>query len=120
MAVYTALMTTRGHSRFTGATARISPKVGGAFMAWDGYIHGSNVELVPGQRIVQTWRPSEDSWPDGHDSVVTFVLAPSRLGTRLTFTHALVPKDHVQHLSEGWHESYWEPLKAYLLAEAEP
>lgn len=112
--VYQALMTTKGHAAFTGAPARISPRVGGAFMAWDGYIHGKNLKLVPGKRIEQTWRPSEESWPKGHFSRVTFVLAKSARGTLLTFTHSQVPADHVRHLSSGWKESYWAPLRAYL------
>lgn|SRR5487761_551003 len=112
--VYSALMTTRGHSAFTGAKARISQRVGGDFEAWDGYIHGTNLELVPAERIVQSWRPSEDDWPKGHDSKVTFALTPSRGGTRLQFTHRDVPTQHAVHLSEGWKESYWAPLKAYL------
>jgi uncharacterized protein YndB with AHSA1/START domain len=112
--VYAALMTTRGHAAFTGAKARISPRVGGTFEAWDGYIHGTNLELVPNRKIVQSWRPSEEDWPEGHDSKVTFVLVPYRGGTRLTFYHSDIPSQHAGHLSEGWKSSYWVPLKAYV------
>jgi uncharacterized protein YndB with AHSA1/START domain len=112
--VYEALATSKGHAAFTGASARISPRVGGRFEAWGGYIHGTNLELVPGERIVQSWRPSEPTWPDGHDSKVTFRLRASRGGTRLDFTHEDVPADHIGHLSEGWKESYWGPLKVYF------
>lgn len=83
-------------------------------MAWDGYIHGRNLKLVPGKRIEQAWRPSEESWPKAHYSKVVFALAPTADGTRLTFTHSKVPVDHVEHLSAGWKESYWDPLRAYL------
>lgn len=119
-AVYRALMTTKGHAAFTGAPARISPRVGGTFMAWDGYIHGKNLKLVPGKRIEQAWRPSEESWPRDHFSKVTFVLAKSAAGTKLTFTHAKVPADHVGHLASGWKESYWEPLRVYLAKTSDP
>jgi len=112
--VYDALMTTRGHRGFTGADARISPKVGGSFVAWGGYIHGKNLELVPGRTIVQTWVPSEATWPAGHESQVRFSLAPTPRGTRVTFTHSRVPAEHVGHLSSGWKESYWTPLRKYL------
>ncbi len=112
--VYEALATSKGHEAFTGASARMSPRVGGRFEAWGGYIHGTNLELVPGERIVQSWRPSEPTWPKGHDSKVTFRLRPSRGGTRLDFTHQDVPTDHVGHLSEGWKESYWVPLQTYF------
>ncbi|HZY92991.1 MAG TPA: SRPBCC family protein [Thermoplasmata archaeon] len=113
-AVYRALMTSKGHEAFTGAPARISPKVGGRFTAWGGYIHGSSLELVPPKRIVQAWRPSEDSWPVSHLSTVSYRLAEARGGTRITFVHSGVPADHAGHLAEGWKESYWEPLKTYF------
>ena len=112
--VYDALMTTRGHSAFTGASARISSKVGGKFMAWGGYIHGSNLRIVPGKTIVQTWRPTDETWPKNYFSKVRFVLRKSPRGTRVTFTHSGVPIEHVGHLSSGWKESYWDPLRKYL------
>jgi len=112
--VYQALMTTKGHAAFTGAPAKISPRVGGSIMAWGGYIHGKNLKLVPGKRIVQSWMPSEESWPEGHYSRVTFVLSKSGSRTTLRFTHSGVPTDHVGHLSSGWKESYWQPLAKYL------
>jgi uncharacterized protein YndB with AHSA1/START domain len=112
--VYDTLMTTRGHKAFTGADARISPKVGGKFMAWGGYIHGTNLKLVPGKTILQTWVPSEENWPKGHESKVQFRLAPNPRGTRLTFTHSGVPAEHAGHLGSGWKKSYWIPLRKYL------
>jgi uncharacterized protein YndB with AHSA1/START domain len=112
--VYDALMTTRGHKAFTGANARISPKVGGAFMAWGGYIHGKNLKLIPGKTIYQTWVPSADNWPQGHVSKVRFTLTSSSRGTRVKFTQTGVPAEHVGHLSPGWKKSYWVPLRKYL------
>ncbi|MFZ1023050.1 MAG: SRPBCC domain-containing protein [Thermoplasmata archaeon] len=114
--VYDALMTTKGHVAFTKTEARISPKVGGKFMAWGGYIHGKNLTLVPGRTIYQTWIPSDPNWPKGHESRVRYSLAATPGGTRVTFTHSRVPTDHVGHLSSGWKKSYWDPLRAYLSA----
>jgi len=115
--VYTALMTTHGHEAFTGAEARISPKVGGKFMAWGGYIHGTNLKLVPGRTIYQTWVPSDGRWPKGHVSKVRYTLVRTPRGTRVTFTHSGVPEEHVGHLSAGWKKSYWVPLRKYLGAK---
>jgi activator of HSP90 ATPase len=112
--VYDALMTTRGHSAFTGASARISARVGGKFTAWDGYIQGRNVELVRGQRIVQEWKPREENWPSEYYSTVTYELSAIPAGTRLKFTHSGVPIEHAGHLAQGWKDHYWLPLKAYL------
>lgn len=112
--VYRALMTSKGHSGFSGAPARITPKVGTTFVVWGGYIHGKNLELVTGKKIVQSWRPSEETWPQDYYSTVSYELAPVKGGTRLTFVHSGVLADHAGHLSSGWKESYWIPLKAYL------
>ncbi len=112
--VYDALMTTRGHRAFTGADARISPRVGGRFMAWGGYIHGTNLKLVPGRTIVQSWVPNDPTWPKGYESKVRFELTSSPRGTRVTFTHSGVPVEHTGHLSQGWKDSYWTPLRKYL------
>ncbi len=112
--VYDLLMTTKGHVAFTGAPARISGKVGGRFMAWGGYIHGRNLKLVRGKMIYQTWIPSDPKWPKGHESRVRYSLVVAPRGTRVTFTHSRVPREHVGHLSAGWKESYWAPLRTYL------
>lgn len=112
--VYDALMTTKGHKAFTGADARISPRVGGKFMAWGGYIHGTNLKLSPDKSIVQTWMPSDPRWPEGHLSKVRFSLTKTSRGTRVRFTHSSVPSEHVGHLAPGWKKSYWDPLRKYL------
>ena len=54
--VYAALMDSEKHSAFTELRATISPKVGGLITAYDGFITGSNVKLVPDKIIVQRWR----------------------------------------------------------------
>ena len=64
--VYGLIMDSRKHSKFTGAKASISLKVGGKFTAYDGYIDGINVELVKDKKIVQKWRGSD--WPENHYS----------------------------------------------------
>jgi len=112
--VYQTLMTSRGHAGFTGASARVSPRVGGKFMAWGGYIHGTNLTLVPGRTIIQAWRPSDPTWPEDYYSKVRFDLRVTRGGTRLTFTHSGVPSEHVGHLATGWKHSYWDPLRKYF------
>ncbi len=111
-AVYEALMDSRQHAKFTQGAARISRKVGGAISAYDGYISGSNLELLPDEKIVQAWRGSD--WPEGHMSKVTFKLAPVKSGTRLSFTHSNVPDDEVESIRQGWIDNYWAPMKAML------
>jgi activator of HSP90 ATPase len=110
--VYELLMDSRKHARITGAPARISRKPGGRFTAFDSYISGVNIELVPDKRIVQAWRGSD--WPEGHYSLVFFSLSKVRGGTRLNFIQIGVPEKECKDISAGWREFYWGPIKKML------
>ena len=90
----------------------ISREAGGAFSAFDGYITGRNVELVPNQRIVQAWRAG--SWDAGVYSIVRFELKPQGSGTRLIMDHDGFPEGARESLESGWKEHYWQPLSKYL------
>jgi activator of HSP90 ATPase len=114
--VYEALMDSRTHARFTGSAARINPQVGGRFETYDGYAEGTNLELVPGRKIVQAWRAGD--WPEGHYSTVTFALAKAVDGTTLTFTQRGVPNDQEAAIRQGWIEFYWEPLRRLFATAA--
>ena len=111
-AVYEALMDSRKHARFTGAKARISRKVKGRFTAYDGYIEGIHLDLVPDKKIVQSWRGSD--WPEGHFSKATFSLKRIKDGVRLTFTQSGVPVQHYRDISQGWRDYYWKPIEKML------
>jgi len=112
--IFEMLMDSRRHAKFTGAKARISRKIGGRIMAYDGYIDGLNLEIVPNRKIVQSWRGSD--WPKGHYSKATFALAKVKGGTRLTLIQSGVPDDQVEPIKEGWKEHYWDKMKALLEA----
>jgi len=54
--IYDAWLDSFAHSEMTGSQAMLSDEIGAEVYAWDGYITGRNLELVPGERIVQSWR----------------------------------------------------------------
>ena len=110
--VYEALMDSRKHSKFTGAKASISRKIGGKFKAYGDYISGVNLDLVPDKKIIQSWRGSD--WPEGHYSRTTFSLKKVKSGTRLTFTHSGVPVKYYKDINQGWRDYYWKPMKEIL------
>jgi activator of HSP90 ATPase len=112
--VYEALMDSRKHAQFTGSEAEISPDVGGEFRAWGGYIMGVNLELIPDEKIVQSWRAEEICWPNDHYSTVTITLKKERGGTRLTFNQEGVPEECYENIEKGWHDFYWKPMKVIL------
>ena len=114
-AVYEALLDSRQHSAFTGATAKISRRVGGAFSVFDGWARGKIVSLEKDAKIVETWR-TEDFANDAPDSTVSFTIRPHGGGSRLTFVHSGVPDDEYTDLKQGWIDNYWTPLREYLHA----
>ena len=110
--VYEALMDSKKHAKFTGDKASISRKVGGKFSAFDGYSEGTNLELVPDSKIVQTWRASD--WPEGHYSQASFTFKEIPGGTRLSFIQTGVPAKQYDDISQGWRDYYWAPMKDML------
>ena len=110
--VYAALMTSEGHSSFTGAPAEIGTASGDAWSAYGGAIAGRNIEVVDGKRIVQAWRAG--NWPEGKYSVVHFELHADGDGTRLVMEHTGYPDGQEPHLADGWHQRYWGPLQSWL------
>jgi uncharacterized protein YndB with AHSA1/START domain len=111
--VYQAWLDSIGHSEMTGGEAEMSDQVGAEVSAWDGYISGRNLELVPGERIVQSWRTSE--FGDEHeDSVITIMLQEVGGGTLLTLEHSNVPDEQRSYEEDGWQSNYFEPMVAYF------
>lgn len=112
--VFDALLDSRQFAAFTGRSAEIDPKAGGAFKTFGGLIEGRNVEIVIPHRIVQAWRPT--SWEDGVYSLVRFELNPHGAETTLRLDHKGFPEGDYDHLYSGWYAHYWEPMKKWLAA----
>ena len=112
MRVYKALLSSKQFTEFTHMKAQIKDSEGGALMMFGGLVVGRNIELVPGQRIVQAWRPT--SWAAGVYSVVKFTLEADGGKTKLILDHTGFPEGTFDGLTEGWKSHYWDPLKSYL------
>ena len=121
--IYETWLDSLGHSEMTGGPAIMSDQLGADVSAWGGYISGRNLELVPGARIVQSWRTSEFG-EEHEDSIITLVLQDMGDGTLLTLEHSNVPDEQKSYEESGWQENYFEPMAAYFTArqegEAEP
>jgi activator of HSP90 ATPase len=107
-----AWLDSKEHSKFTGSPAKISPKVGGKFTAWDGYISGTTIEISPGKRIVQEWRTTEFS-DDTPDSKIEVIFEKADKGTKLILRHYEIPKGQEAEYRKGWKDFYFEPMKEY-------
>jgi uncharacterized protein YndB with AHSA1/START domain len=113
--VFRAWMSTDGHSAMTGSPAKVEPRVGSAFTAWDGYITGKTLALKPYSRILQAWRTSEFAEADA-DSQIEVLLEATKGGSKLTLTHTHIPEGQAESYELGWEESYFEPMRTYFSA----
>ena len=113
--VWQALTDPRMIQEWSGAPALFPLEVGGTYSLWDGEIGGEILEVVPQQRLVQTWKPG--NWVR-RDSVVTFSLLPLDSGTRVDLAHDNVEEADYDGTNEGWDIYYIGAIKRML--EAEP
>jgi uncharacterized protein YndB with AHSA1/START domain len=100
--IYNAWLDNIAHSEMTGGEAIMSDEVGAEVSAWDGYITGRILELVPGERIVQSWRTTE------FDDEIEDSTGDDRVAKDFTpFGEAAIRgEDHGAALVAGIHE--WE------------
>jgi uncharacterized protein YndB with AHSA1/START domain len=111
--IYEAWLDSVIHSEMTGSEASMSEETGAQVSAWDGYITGRNLELVPGERIVQSWRTTQ--FTDEHeDSQIIVTLKAVEDGTLLTLEHTNVPDAQRSYEEGGWEEHYFDPMKEYF------
>ncbi|MFT5858655.1 MAG: activator of HSP90 ATPase [Flavobacteriaceae bacterium] len=111
-ALYNAWLDTEEHSNMTGGDAKCSDQVGESHAAWDGYISGKNLELIPNEKIVQSWRTFEFA-TDDEDSRLEIQLKEIPEGTELTLIHTNIPEGQTQY-ENGWVENYFNPMLAYF------
>jgi activator of HSP90 ATPase len=112
--VFELLVDPELHAMFTGASAELDRKVGGAFAHYDGALRGFVLDLKKDARIVLAWRSTD--WGEGQYSIAQFNLKKVKAGTRLEFLQCGIPSSDFADISEGWRQYYWRPMKAYLEA----
>jgi uncharacterized protein YndB with AHSA1/START domain len=116
-AVYDAWLSSEQHAEMTGGGARIDPRVGGEHRAWGDYITGKTLELIPGARIVQSWRTAE--FPEGSgDSYIAVDFDEEGDLTRVEIAHSDIPEGQGVRYESGWHEHYFAPMIEYFAGAA--
>lgn len=114
--VYEAWLSSEEHGAFTGDTAEIEPRVGGAHTAFSGYIAGKTLELNPPRRIVQTWRTTE--FPEGSpDSRLELSFESVGGKTKMTLRHSEIPDGQGPQYEEGWKDNYFDSMVEYFRGE---
>lgn len=96
-----------------GEDVVMDESVGTEFSLWDGDVTGTNVEVVPCEKLVQHWYGGDWKKP----SILTIELLPVKEGTKVLLTHTDVPIEEENAFSEGWDEYYFGPMKRVLEGE---
>ena len=112
--VWRALTEPRIIEEWSGASATFPLRVGAAYSLWDGSIGGEIVEVVPMQKLVQTWKPQD--WVRT-DSIVTFMLLPHASGTRVDLHHVNVEESDFDGTTDGWDAYYLGAIKRMFEAQ---
>ena len=110
--VYDVLADASALSALSGKAGLPGRTAGEEFSAFDGNVTGRQIELVPGERLVQAWR--FPVWEPGTYSVVCFTLTAEEGGTRLVIDQHGVPDDWHDHVNTNWPTFYLKPLTAHF------
>lgn len=123
--VYAILADAEALSALSGMTGKPGYSDGAEFSAFDGHVTGRQIDLVPGQRVVQAWR--FPVWEAGRYTIVRFTLESEEGGTRLIVDQDGEPEEadtlgchqtwH-DHLDANWRVFYLTPLVKYFGAQA--
>ncbi len=102
------------HTNMTGGVATCSTQEGGSFSTWDEYISGDNQQLIPNEKIIQTWRTTEFNSAD-EDSLLTLSFKEQKGKTELTLLHENIPANQEpERYKKGWIDHYFIPMKEYF------
>jgi activator of HSP90 ATPase len=101
----------------TGMPATVSEREGEPFSLFGGRVEGRQIELVPGERVVQAWRfgsAHPDAWEQGVYSIVRFTMRPEGDATRLVIDHDGIPPEWLDHIQGGYPAFYQGPMAKYF------
>ncbi len=111
--LYETYIDSKKHSAATNSKAFIGRRVGEKFSAYDGYIKGKNIYIVPNRLVIQSWRGLDWRKKD-LDSTLILTFSKTRSGCRLDMVHVNVPDHMYPHIKKGWVTHYWQPWKRYF------
>lgn len=102
------------HAHFTGGEkAELSQVEGGRFTAWNGYISGQNIEIIPYKKIVQSWRTTDFKDQDP-DSRLEISFSQKEDHTLLSISHSNLPEGSGETYKKGWKSFYFNHMKKYF------
>lgn len=111
--VFRALTNPLAIELWTGYPAEMSDEEGFEFSLWEGDITGRNLEILPGEKIVQQWYFGDQEEP----SIVTILLEERNGSTWVSLEHTHIPDEIFTNISKGWNESYFAAVRDYFKSQ---
>ncbi|CAG8477066.1 4419_t:CDS:2 [Acaulospora morrowiae] len=108
--IYETLLDPGLVAAWTRSRPDIFKHIGSSFSLFDGNITGTIVELVPNEKIVQTWRLK--TWPEGHFSTVTLKFEQTSDYTVVHVIQEGVPVGEEETVRRNWQTYYWNSIKS--------
>jgi len=102
------------HGRITGGPVEVAAREGAQFYAFGGALSGHILHLVPGRRIVQTWRSDAFGKADADSILVLTFLPKGRQHTLVDVQQLNVPARDCAGVSHGWESYYFAPWRKYI------
>ncbi|XP_058833672.1 activator of 90 kDa heat shock protein ATPase homolog 1 [Topomyia yanbarensis] len=108
--LYDALTRTDMVTAFTRGHVKLDLFKGGEFVYFGGNVSGAFDEIVPNEKITQTWRLKQ--WPSGHFSNVVMELKQMEDHTELKLTQTLIPAAEFEATKANWSRYYWDSIRS--------
>jgi len=108
--IYETLLDPGRVTAWTRSRPDIFRLVGSKFSLFDGNVTGTILELVPNEKIVQTWRLR--TWPEDHFSTVTLRFEQTSDNTMVHLTQEGIPIGEVDIVRRNWQNYYWNSIKS--------
>ena len=108
--VWKALTDPKVIEKWGAGPAVMDNKEGTEFSLWGGDIFGKNIEVIPGEKLVQYWYGGKWDEP----SKVLFTLTSNGDTTTVDLLHENIPDNEASEIESGWNKYYMGPLKDLL------
>lgn len=108
--VWKALVDPEYIEKWGAGPAIMDEHIGTKFELWGGDIHGANIEVIKGEKLVQEWYGGD--WAEA--SRVTFSITGGNGTTKIELQHDNIPDSDFKEISKGWDEHYLGPISEFL------
>ena len=108
--IYAALTNPFSITLWTGGQASMTEEPETKFSLFDGDIEGKNLSFEKDHKIVQEWYFGDQE----EKSIVTIILRPDRLYTRIELHHSNIPDEAFEDIAYGWDTYYFGGLKEFF------